>query len=774
MSDELERWVPALAGSDIWHSTAVDDLVSFRMSDGPAGVRGTDWAGPASASFPCGASLGATFDPDLVRQIGEALGREARSKNAHVLLAPTVNLQRTPVGGRNFECFSEDPQHTAAIAVAYIDGVQSRGVACCVKHLVCNDFEFARFEVSAEVSEQVLREIYLVPFEAAVSAGVRAVMSAYNRLGGTFCSEHEWLLTTVLRDEWGFDGVVISDWYGTRSGVASVLAGCDLEMPGPTRHRGDAIVAALDDPDHGDALRGAVSASVARLRALAEWTGAADTGTDETTDNDASTRAVIRRAGAAGAVLLTNGTVAGTPALPISSTASMALIGPYSEHGRPQGGGSARVTPAAPVGALEALRERGYEVTHEIGCSIPRYLPFMTGEFEAVFTDEHGASTSRRMRRLQFVRESFHDDGLIGEIGASITGVVRVEAAGDYRVSVRAVGAVTVSIDGDVVVDFDGSDRGGSFFGFGSDEVIVVVPLESGRDHRVVVDYPAAPSPGLRGVMVGLAPDVDDDLVPAAVAAAAAADCAVLLVGTDDEWETEGEDRTSLSLPGDQDRLIEAVAAVNDRTIVVLNTGSPVAMPWLDSVAAVVQLWFPGGELGHVLSDVLSGDVEPSGRLPITFPRRLDRTPAAPYHPGDGIIADYGEGVAIGHRWYDREGEEPLFWFGHGLGYSELSWDAAVFDPSTATVAVEVTNTGARLSHEVVQVYVRGPFGLRFAASHKVAVMPGETQTVQVTVPERAALVWGDDGWERAEGAVEVLVGAHAGALDVVGVLISG
>jgi len=771
---DLSHLVSALSGADIWHTPAVAGLPAIRMSDGPAGVRGTDWAGPASASFPCGASLGATFDPDLVRQVGEALGREARSKNAHVLLAPTVNLQRTPVGGRNFECFSEDPTHTAAIAVAYIDGVQSRGVACCVKHLVCNDAEFARFEVSVEVSERALREVYLVPFEAAVRAGVRAVMAAYNRLGGTFCSEHEWLLTTVLRDEWGFDGVVISDWYGTRSGIPSLVAGCDLEMPGPTRHRGDAIVAALDDPELGERVGDAVAASFGHLRRLAEWTGAAETDTDEITDNDAATRAVIRRAGAAGAVLLTNDSVAGSPALPISPTVSMALIGPYAEHGRVQGGGSARVTPADPVGALEALRERGYEVTHRVGCRIPRYLPFMTGEFEAVFTDEHANSTTRRMRRLQFVRESFHDDGLLGQIGASITGTLRVDAAGDYRVAMRAVGPVRLSIDGNVVVELDGADRGGSFFGFGSDEVIVVVPLEADRDHRVEVEYPPAPSPGLRGVMVGLAPDTDEDLVPDAVAAAAAADCAVLLVGTDDEWETEGEDRTSLSLPGDQDRLIKAVAAVNERTVVVINAGSPVAMPWLDSVAAVVQLWFPGGELGHVLADVLSGDVEPSGRLPITFPRSLEVTPAAAFHPGDGVVANYGEDVAVGHRWYDREGQDPLFWFGHGLGYTEFSWAAASLDPEQALVGVEVTNTGSRLGHEVVQVYVRGPFGLRFAASRKVAIMPGETQTVQVEVPERAAMVWADDGWERARGPVDVLIGTHAGALDAVGTLING
>ena len=774
MNDDASGWVDLLAGADLWHTAAVGDVPVIRMSDGPAGVRGTDWAGPASASFPCGAALGATFDVDLVRQVGEALGREARSKNVHMVLAPTVNLQRTPIGGRNFECFSEDPIHTAAIAVAYIDGVQSRGVACCVKHLVCNDTELARFEVSAEVSETVLREVYLVPFEAAVAAGVQAVMTAYNRLNGTFCSEHHWLIDDVLRGEWGFRGVVVSDWYGTRSGAAALLAGLDLEMPGPSRHRGEALAASLDDSAE---LRAAVMRSAARIGELARWTGAAETGTDQRTDDDPATRAVIRRAGAAGAVLLVNRTVATAPALPIRPGTSVALIGPYADQGRVQGGGSARVTPANPSGALEALRERGYAVEHRPGCRIPRYLPVMSGAFEVEFSDEHGSRLHRDMRRLRFVREAFQDDGLHGMVAAHLTGTVRVASAGRWRISMRAVGAATLRIDGEIVVALDGSDRGGSFFGFGSDEVIAVVDLAADVDHRIELDYPMAPSPGLRGVIVGLAEEIVTDLIPAAVAAAADAEVAVVVVGTDDEWETEGEDRTTLALPGAQDRLIEAVAAVNERVVVVVNAGSPVAMPWLDSVAAVLQLWFPGGELGHVLADVLSGDVEPSGRLPITVPRRLAQTPAGE-HRGDGVVAEYREGRSVGYRWYHRHREdpefEPLFWFGYGLGYTTFAWGQATLagDRETAAVvSVEVTNTGRRPGHEVVQVYLDSDVGVRFAASRKVAVMPGDRQVVRIEIPRRAWMVWGDRGWEFAPGRHEVLIGAHAGALSRVAVI---
>ena len=237
----LEQKVALLSGADAWHTVGYDvpRIPPIRMSDGPAGVRGTSRNGPASASFPCGSALGATFDPALIHEVGQALGREAQAKNVHVLLGPTVNLHRTPIGGRNFECVSEDPVLTAAIAVAYIAGVQSTGVAACIKHLAGNDTEYERMSISSEIDEATLREAYLLPFEEAVAAGVRMVMSAYNRLNGTFCGEHPWLLTDVLRDEWGFDGVVISDWFGCHSAAASLGAGLDIEMPGPPIVRGE-------------------------------------------------------------------------------------------------------------------------------------------------------------------------------------------------------------------------------------------------------------------------------------------------------------------------------------------------------------------------------------------------------------------------------------------------------------------------------------------------------------------------------------------------------
>ncbi len=346
------------------------------MSDGPAGVRGTSWTGPPSFSFPCGAALGATFDPELVAEIGAALARECIARGVNVLLGPTVNLARTPIGGRNFECFGEDPVLTAELAVAYIEGLQRLGVAACVKHFVANDTEFERMTVSVEVDEETLRELYFVPFEAAVTrAGVRCVMAAYNRLHGTFCSEHEWLLSDVLRGDWGFDGVVMSDWHGCHSGAASLRAGLDVEMPGPPLHRGAALAAEIDSgaasPDDLDRAAG----NVVRLAA---WTRAGSRATAPAADRRRrrDTRELIRRAEVAAMVLLKND----GGLLPLGlTTQRLALIGPNAADGKAQGGGSAQVTPERVVGPLDALRRRGYDVTFEPGGYIGKTLPVLAG-----------------------------------------------------------------------------------------------------------------------------------------------------------------------------------------------------------------------------------------------------------------------------------------------------------------------------------------------------------------------------------------------------------
>ena len=499
--------------------------------------------------------------------------------------------------------------------------------------------------VSAEIDETVLREVYLVPFEAVVRGGGRAVMTAYNRLNGTFCSEHPWLLNDVLRGEWGFDGLVMSDWFGSHSAAASLSAGVDLEMPGPPLQRGEHLLAAVTA---GEVSLDDVDRSAGRVLALGDWLGvsAAQPAT-ERAGGDEAVRDVIRRAGAAAMVLLRNDGL-----LPLTGRPRLALIGPYAERGRIQGGGSARVRPEPRPGPLDALRARGFDVTFEPGGWIAKRLPAVTGDFLVEYSDDAGHASTEAAGELSWYwdRPPSPDDGPSPfrgpDFAARITGPFVPDSGGSWDVGACAVGPVTVRLDGDVVVDIPPGRTGGAFFGLGSAEVRTRVELEAGRRYQLEVDYPQHPDLLVRGLAVGARAIPAGDPVEQAAAAAAAADVAVVVVGTDDDWETEGEDRTSLALPGDQDRLVAAVVAANPRTVVVVNAGSPVTMPWLDTVAAVLHVWFPGQELGGALVDVLTGAAEPGGRLPVTFPRDLAATPVAGWYPGgDGSLV-YGEGAA--------------------------------------------------------------------------------------------------------------------------------
>ncbi|MEQ1701136.1 MAG: glycoside hydrolase family 3 C-terminal domain-containing protein [Ilumatobacteraceae bacterium] len=754
----LEQKASLLAGDDNWHTGAVPGVPAMRVSDGPAGVRGTSWTGPASASFPCGTALGATFDPALVEEVGEALGRESRSKGAHVLLAPTVNLHRTPIGGRNFECMSEDPHLTAMIAAGYVRGVQHHGVACCIKHFVGNDTEFERHTISSDIDDVSLREAYLVPFEQAIKpvaeggANVRSLMSSYNRINGVYASEHPDLLRTVLRDEWGFDGAVISDWFGTHTAAESLEASLDLEMPGPPRERTvEAVLAAVRE---GRTTVERVDESVRRLLQLMAWSGVGEIPSDEYTDDSAETRDVIRRAAIAGSVLLKN-----TGVLPLAPDVQLALLGPNAERSQAQGGGSARVRASNPSRPLAELGRRGIAFVHEPGCSIEKRLPPMRGEFRIRYTGKDGATADAVSDRLSFL---WMDD--------------------PAQLSLVVVGSAILRVDGEIVVDLTIPQIGGAFFGLGNPEIRVSVPCEAGVRREISVEMEVQERSQLRGMLVGAAAPASDDAMERAVAAAAGAEVAVVIVGTNADWETEGEDRDTMDLPGAQDELVRRVAAANPNTVVVINAGSPVTMPWLDDVAAVLQVWFPGEEFGAALAAMLFGEAEPGGRLPITIPQQLQDTPAYGFYPGVDDRMAYGEGLLIGHRWYDAHGTVPAFPFGFGLGYT--TWAA---EPGAAvsgeiadgvTVTVPVRNTGARAGSTVVQVYVepvaaapgRPVRTLRgFARVHAPA---GGTASATIRLDARAFSEWSSSahGWVVPAGDYRVLAGFSSRDLTPVGV----
>ena len=772
----LEEKVGMLAGSDDWHVEGVERLgiPTLKVTDGSAGARGARFTGqPRSASFPCGTALGATWDPGIVRRVGAALGEETTLKGAQVLLAPTVNMHRTPLAGRNSECFSEDPHLSARMAVAYIEGVQSRGVAACVKHFVANDQEFERTTISAQVDERTLREIYMPPFEAAsTEAGAWSIMSSYNRLNGTYTSEHEWLLTTVLRDEWGWDGFVVSDWGGTHSTVNAVNAGLDCEMPGPPMWRGSKL---LDAVKAGDVDEETIDAAVRRMLVVRERTGILAHGwtrPDEGEDDKAEHRTLIREAATNAIVLLRND---GILPLDPSTLRKVALIGPNAAIARIGAGGSPEVRSHPAQSPLAAIVERlgeGIEVAYELGCDIDREIPRLAIPMSCeVFRGETFAGEP-------VGRDTSDSGGFFWQHGqvpgvspgepfsARAIGSFVVERTGRHEFSLLSWGHARMAVTRDVAPG-EGADADYSIdWGYGPRTEMV--DLRAGERVEVAIEL-TSPSASPGGFVGAMRAPLPDDLAGRAVAAAGAADVAIVVAGMSREHESETFDRETLDLPGAQNELIAQVVAANPNTIVLVNAGSPVSMPWNDAAGAVAQCWYLGEETGPAIAAFLCGDVDAAGRLPTTIPRRIEDTPAFTAYPGENGVVRYGEGLFVGYRWYDQRKIEPLYPFGHGLSFATFEYGPVAAEVSTdeVVVTVPVSNTSERDGREVVQVYVSDP-------ESRLARPPQELKGfVKIDVPSRATITAtirlgrdafryfdaGRGGWIVEPGIFEIRVG---------------
>jgi len=792
----LDEKISLVSGSGLWHTTAVPRLgiPAMKVSDGPNGVRGETFGVHTSVCFPCGSALGATWDPVLVEEVGRALGEQAVSKAVHVLLAPTINLHRTPLAGRNFECYSEDPHLTGVLASAYVRGVQSRGVGATLKHFVANDSEFERHTMSSDIDDRPLRELYLKPFEMAVrDASPVAVMSAYNRINGIPASDHRELLTGILRREWGFDGFVMSDWYGTRDTVASALSGLDLEMPGPPSVFGDRLASAVAE---GEVSESDLDRMVGNILGAIERLGVSERLTErsaESSDDRPAHRALVRRAAAEATVLLHN--PGGLLPLDPTAVTSLAVIGPNSDRAVIMGGGSAQVFPATTVTPLEGIREAagtGIEVLHELGCTIHQKTPEVDVRLLTPVDPPSGIEagtgwTLSHHRRSDLesdpaapaVRRSVASRSRFLWMGARVgdipTGdlVVRLEAdltppvSGNWTFSLVSAGTSRLWVDGELVVD-DTTDwtPGSEFYGAGNDEVTAGVHLEAGTAHRVTVEVVAHEGSRFCALRVGAAAPEPDDLMERAVALAERTDVAVVVVGHDADWETEGRDRESLALPGRQVELIERITAANPRTIVVLNAGAPVEADWVEWTGATMCVWYPGQESGRALADVLFGAVAPGGRLPVTFPLRIEDTPSFGNYPGEFGHVRYGEGLLMGYRWYDTRDIEPVFPFGFGLTTSAVGWGPASvigdLEDGEVNITVPLTNTGPRAAIEVVQVYAHRPDSevmrprRELVGFTKVRLDPGQRATAEVRVARTDLAHWNPEehAWEVEPGRV--------------------
>ena len=779
----LEEKVLLLTGRDFWTTWPIEKIGLRRMllSDGPSGVRGENWdERDPSLNLPSATALSASWDTAIAARYGAAAAVEARRKGVDVVLGPTINLHRSPLGGRHFEAFSEDPVLTADLAAAYVSGVQENGVAATPKHYIANDFETDRFTANSVVSERALRELYLLAFEKSVTeAHAWALMSSYNSINGATATENE-LLETPLNSEWGFDGMVVSDWTGVRS-TNSANFSQDLEMPGPKGFWGAALVTAVNA---GEVSEASIDRKVLRILTLAARVGALE-GFDEAplvTIEDGV--AFVREAEAAGTVLVQNDGI-----LPIvSEPKKIAVIGHNALQARTLGGGSATVIPEKVVTPLDGIRAAfpGAQVDYAVGAIVQSGVAELPlDSLTNPTTKEPGVLVRFLANGEELYREDRRSTALVW-FGSSapimesdlveLSTIWTPDETGTVLLGFAAVGHIVVKVDGEVFFEKDApvdSDELGAAI-LSPTAYTSELEVVSGRPVEITFEYRRQVDEALGGAMAfsfGLEASNagDDELVAEATALAADADLVVLVVGTNSAVESEGFDRSNLDLPGNQDALARAVLAANDRTVVVVNSGSPVVMPWRMDAAAIVLAWFGGQEMGNALADVLTGAVEPGGRLPTTWPAAFADVPVTNVTPVDGEVR-YDEGIHIGYRAWLKAGATPAWPFGFGLGYT--TWSLADVAVDGLTVTASVTNTGWRAGKQVVQVYASRPDSaidrpVRWLAGWAtLSVDPGETVVASIEVPRRAFADW-DNGWNYEPGEYTLSVGTSVN--DLVG-----
>ncbi|KAF9451230.1 glycoside hydrolase family 3 protein [Macrolepiota fuliginosa MF-IS2] len=813
---KVDEKISLLGAPNWWNTTAIPRLgiPSVRMSDGPNGVRGSShFVSTPTQCLPCSTSLASTFDPELVQQVGAFLGQEAKIKSSVLLLAPTCNIQRTPLGGRAFESFSEDPHLSGVMAAAYVNGLQSEGVSAVIKHFVGNDQEHERLAADSVMSDRALREVYLYPFMLAQrDAQPWAFMTSYGRLKGVHCSENPGLLQGILRGEWGFKGIVISDWYGTYGVNEAINAGLDLEMPGPPRWRQQLLV--LQNLSTQKVLQQTIDDRVTTLLTFAQQQARRNPkvvfgdGIERTRDTPEN-RAFCRKLASDGMVLLKNS----RSVLPLSPerVKRVAVIGPNAKERVVSGGGSAALKPSYAISPWDGITQNapsGIEFTHHIGCYAHKYLPTLennltTSSGESGWLCTFYAHDEKNqpsipvadfiLRDTRIKLNDFIPPGLGSEWTIKLTGKLLFDKTTDYELGLTVAGRAKLWVNGELTIDnWTKQTPGDFFYGQGTIEEKAVVKFTAGRAVDVLVEYTNTASatsdddqhgdgrisqPALmRGVRFGGCEKIDaEHAIQEAVALAAKSDAVIFVGGLTPEWESEGFDRPTLDMPGLQNQTVARLAAANPNTIVVIQAGSAVSMPWVDSVSGILQAWYSGNEVGNALSDVLFGTVNPNGRLPLTLPVRVQDVPAYLNDRCENGKIHYREDIFVGYKYYQVRDVKPLFPFGYGLSYTTFSLhDLQVSVPSALNVASQIKvsaslkNEGQIAGSEVLQIYVSYPdlglatprYQLRgFKKAQGVA--PNASQKVEVTLNKYAFSLWDESQhtWRVNAGRY----GIHAG-----------
>ena len=785
----LREKISLMSGFNSWYTNKIDRLgiPSIKMSDGPNGVRGDSNSGKSSACFPCAISIGSTWDMDLINQLGIALGEEAKVKDVDVLLGPTINIHRHPLGGRHFESFSEDPFLTGKIATEYVKGVQSQDVAACLKHFIGNDTEYERHLVSSNIDEKTLREIYLLPFEMGIKEGnAQVVMSAYNKLNNIYCSSHKELLIDILKDEWGFDGYVVSDWGAALETEENAKGGLDLEMPGPGNVWGDQLFAAVSEGKVEEEL---IDDKVRRILNIANFSKRFENPTNkpEQSNNSEEHRKLLKKAAASGMVLLKNNDL-----LPLKSNVkNLAIIGPNAKEAQIIGGGSASLKPHYQAHPLKAFQNKlgdHTNISYAKGCHTHKFLPrvneefmddkegFLVEYFEGSNFDENLLVKEHLIGNKFWVFEGFAKDVIAKferpDISVRFSCAYTPDISGQHEFEIFGIGKARLFIDGEELIDnWTETSPGEAFFSFSSDSKRALVNLIEGTTYQLEIRYKFEGN--FPAIYIGCQAPDKVNLFDEALEVASAADQVILIVGTNSDWETEGNDRSDFNLPVNQNHLIEEVLRVNPNTLVVLNTGSPVKMPWADKAEAIMQTWFAGQEFGNALVDIITGEINPSGRLPTSFPKNIEDTPAFNSYPGKDLQMNYDEKLLVGYRWYDKKNIKTLFPFGHGLSYTNFEYsdlEVDVHPKNMASCKFSVRNTGQVAGIETAQCYVSfktiddSEPEKTLQGFSKIALNPNDESSIEINLNSRNFSSWNvaKRSWEVRAGSYEILIGSSA------------
>ncbi|XTI92667.1 glycoside hydrolase family 3 protein [Cenococcum geophilum] len=794
------------AGRDFAHTFPIPRLgiPALRTSDGPNTVRGTRFFNSTpTICLPAGPALAATWNRALLQEIGGLLADESIAKGSHVLLGPCINIPRSPLGGRGHEAFGEDPMLAGVLAGHMCRGMQEKGIIATPKHFLCSDQEQGCFSMNCIVTERALREIYLMPFMLAIKIGdPGAIMAAYNKINGVHVTEDRRILHQILRQEWGFRGLVISDWHGLYATTAPVRAGLDLEMPGPNQWRGRSLahslladrltIRALDDCVR-NVLKLVKEAARPKIPANAL----------EQPLNREQDRQLLRRAAAESIVLMKNT----CKALPLDPTKPIAVIGPNAAIAAYRGGRIAHLRPYYTVSPLEAIRQRSEaEVAFAQGIYNHKERPLLGHQLRTssgelgfdmyIYTEPPTVTDRKPVDHYEFLNSCGyflnyeHSDRIDGENWhINIEGRLTATRSGTYEFGVSVQGTASLYVDGKLVVDNTTNQTfGEGFFRAGTVEVVGTVDLVEGQTYNVVVNWAGAHTSELirnspltfhpGGIRLGGCMQIDVDAsITAAEQLAGQFDQVVVLAGLMGDWENEGADRPNIDLPEHTNHLITRVLDANPKAVICISSGSPVVMPWADKATTLLHVWYGGNETGNAISDVLYGDVNPSGKLPLSFPIHLRDNPAYLYSRAERHRLLYGEDVFVGYRFYDTMEKDVLFPFGHGLSYTRFALsDLALSvdgtgDHAVLSVKVHVANVGEYDGSETVQVYIQpqAPSVNRpvreLKGFEKVAVPKQKKTMIRIPMELKYAMAFWDeaeDRWVCEKGVYMVLVGTSS------------